>query len=336
MKAVSFAVPGGPEVLRHGDLPDPVPTPLQVVVRVHACGVCGHDSADRAGLTRVPLPAVLGHEIAGEVVEVGADVAGFAVGDRVACKQFATCTRCPACAAGDEFSCPDKAFVYGGGAEYVALDQDTLLAVPDGVTSADAAITACAIGTCLQALDDVAGVRAGETVVVTGAGGGLGLHAMQVAAALGARVVAVTSSPAKAPLLAAHGADDVVVTTDGDLAARLTDLTDGRGPQVVLDNVGHPDLFGGCFRALAPRGRYVFTGQLQRTRISLHPAFVFGKEAVITGSSSTRAATFARAMDLVADGRVRPVHDTFPLTDAARAHRAVDERRVVGRAVLVP
>ncbi|GAY12163.1 alcohol dehydrogenase [Pseudonocardia sp. N23] len=332
---MSFAAPGGPEVLEYLDLPDPVPSPTQVVVAVRACGVCGHDSADRAGLTRVPLPAVLGHEIAGEVVAVGAGVRRFTVGDRVACKQFTTCTHCPACRSGDELTCPDKAFVYGGGAEYVALGQDALLAVPEHVAFADAAITSCTVGTCLQALDDVAAVRAGETVVVTGAGGGLGLHALQVAAALGARVVAVTSSPAKAPLLSAHGADDVVVT-GSDLAARLTDLTGGTGPQVVLDNVGHPDVFNGCFRALAHRGRYVFTGQLQREKVSLYPAFVFGKEAVITGSSSTHASTFARAMDLVATGGVRPVHETFPLADAVAAHRAVDGRRVAGRAVLVP
>jgi acryloyl-coenzyme A reductase len=335
MKAVSFAETGGPEVLTYGELPDPTPTDTQVVVAVKACGVCGHDSADRAGLAHIPLPAVLGHEIAGDVVEVGRAVRGFAVGDRVACKQFHTCGHCLPCRSGDELSCAEKQFNYGGGAELVALEQDTLLPVPDGIAYADAALTACAVGTCLQALDRVGRLQPGETAVITGAGGGLGLHAVQVAAAMGARVIALTSSPRKAELLGRYGADEVVVSS-ADLATNLLDLTGGRGPELVLDNVGHPDVFSGCFRALARRGRYVLTGQLYRQKISLFPAFVFFKEAVITGSGSTLMSTFMRSMELVADGKVRPVTETFALADAVAAHTAVDGSQVVGRAVLVP
>jgi acryloyl-coenzyme A reductase len=335
VKAVSFAETGGPEVLTYGELPDPEPTDTQVVVAVKACGVCGHDSADRAGLAHIPLPAVLGHEIAGDVVEVGRAVRGFAVGDRVACKQFHTCGHCLPCRSGDELSCAEKQFNYGGGAELVALEQDTLLHVPDGVGYVDAALTACAVGTCLQALDRVGQLRPGETAVITGAGGGLGLHALQVAAAMGARVIALTSSPQKAELLTRHGADEVVVSSP-DLATNLLDLTGGRGPELVLDNVGHPDVFGGCFRALARRGRYVLTGQLYRQKISLFPAFVFFKEAVITGSGSTLMSTFMRSMELVESGKVRPVTETFALADAVAAHTAVDHSRVLGRAILVP
>jgi acryloyl-coenzyme A reductase len=335
MKAVSFAATGGPEVLEYVDLPDPTPSDTQVVVKVAACGVCGHDSADRAGLARIPLPAVLGHEIAGEVVEVGRAVRGFAVGYRVASKQFTTCGRCLPCRSGDELSCASKRFNYGGGAEFVALEQDCLLAIPDGVAYSDAALTACAVGTCLQALDNIGKLRPGETAVVTGAGGGLGLHAVQVAAALGARVVALTSSAEKAPLLAQYGAAEVVVSSP-DLADQLLELTGGLGPELVLDNVGHPDVFSGCFKALRRRGRYVLTGQLYRQKISLFPAFVFFKEAVITGSGSTLMSTFMRSMDMVASGKVRGVTEEFALADAVRAHDAVDNRRVVGRAVLVP
>jgi acryloyl-coenzyme A reductase len=335
MKAVTFTETGGPEVLTYTDVPDPTPTDSQVVLRVRACGVCGHDSADRAGLARIPLPAILGHEVSGEVVEVGRAVRGFAVGDRVASKQFTTCGHCLACRSGDELSCAQKRFNYGGGAEFVALEQDSLLQIPAGIAFEDAALTACAVGTCLQALDNVGKLKPGETAVITGAGGGLGLHALQVASALGARVIALTSSPEKAPLLSGYGADDVVVSS-GDVAAQLMELTGGRGPEVVLDNVGHPDVFSGCFKALGRRGRYVLTGQLYRQKISLFPAFVFFKEAVITGSGSTLMSTFMKSMDLVASGRVRGVTEAFPLADAVQAHDAVDNRKVVGRAILVP
>jgi acryloyl-coenzyme A reductase len=335
MKAVTLPVHGGPEALRYGDVPDPSPAPDQVVVRVLACGICGHDSADRAGLSHVDLPVVLGHEICGEVVEVGSAVRAFAVGDVVAGKQFSTCGRCRACRSGDDVSCASKRFVYGGGAEYAALDENTLLGVPEGVPPEYAALTACAVGTCLRALEEFGRLRPGETVVVTGAGGGLGLHALQVAAAMDARVIALTSSAEKVGVLEKHGADTVVVTGDG-LVDRLLDATGGRGPEVVLDNVGHPDVFSPLFRVLARRGRYVLTGQLERQKISLFPAFVFGKEAVITGSGSTLMSTFIDSMDLVASGKVRGVVETFPLADAVRAHEAVDARRVTGRAVLVP
>ncbi|MBO0849779.1 MAG: zinc-binding dehydrogenase [Pseudonocardia sp.] len=335
MKAVTLTATGGPEVLRYEDVPDPTPADDQVVVRVRACGVCGHDTADRAGLAHAPLPTVLGHEVCGEVVEVGAAVRAFRVGDLVAGKQFSTCGRCLPCRSGDELSCAAKRFVYGGGAEYAALDENTLLAVPDGTAPEAAAITACAVGTCLRALEDVGRLRPGETAVITGAGGGLGLHAVQVAAALGARVIALTSSADKADLLGGYGAAEVVVSS-GDTGAALLELTGGRGAELVLDNVGHPDVFSACFKALARRGRYVLTGQLYRQKISLYPAFVFFKEAVITGSGSTLMSTFMRAMDLVASGAVRGVVQTFSLAEAHRAHQAMEDRRVVGRAVLVP
>jgi acryloyl-coenzyme A reductase len=335
MKAAMFTETGAPDVLKYLDVPDPTPADNQVIVKVKACGVCGHDSADRAGLARIPLPAILGHEIAGEIVEVGRAVRGFAAGDAVASKQFSTCGRCLPCRSGDELSCVDKQFTYGGGAELVALEQDTLLKIPEGVSFEDASLTACAVGTCLQALDNVGRLKPGETAVITGAGGGLGLHAVQVAAALGARVIALTSSPHKVPLLAQYGADEVVLSSD-NLGAELLELTGGRGPELVLDNVGHPDVFSGCFRALARRGRYVLTGQLYRQKISLFPAFVFFKEAVITGSGSTLMSTFMKSMDLVAAGKVRGVTEKFALADAVKAHEAVDAGRVLGRAILVP
>jgi acryloyl-coenzyme A reductase len=335
MKAAIFEETGAPGVLKYIDVPDPTPTDNQVVVKVRACGVCGHDSADRAGLARIPLPAILGHEIAGEVVEVGSAVRRFAPGDAVASKQFSTCGRCLPCRSGAELSCAQKRFTYGGGAEIVALEQDTLLNIPEGVSFEDAALTACAVGTCLQALDNVGRLKAGETAVITGAGGGLGLHAVQVAAALGARVIALTSSPHKVPLLSKYGADDVVLSSE-NLGAELLELTGGRGPELVLDNVGHPDVFSGCFKALGRRGRYVLTGQLYRQKISLFPAFVFFKEAIITGSGSTLMSTFMKSMDLVATGKVRGVTEKFALAEVVKAHEAVDAGKVLGRAILVP
>jgi D-arabinose 1-dehydrogenase-like Zn-dependent alcohol dehydrogenase len=328
--------PGGPEVVHVVEVDRPTPAPDEVLVEVAACGMCGHDQADRLGLITIPLPVVLGHEIAGAVVEVGARVRHLAVGDRVAGKQYSHCGHCRECFAGREMDCPERAFTYGGFAEYVALPESSLLPVPEGVDLAAASVVACAVGSCLQALDRIGRVVAGETVVVTGAGGGLGLHGVQVAAALGARVIALTSSAAKADQLAVVGADHIVVTGDGDWWPRLLDLTGGRGAEVVLDNVGHPAIFRQAFRGLARRGRYVFTGQVAGQPISLHPAFLFHKEAVLTGSASTVMSTFADAMAMVADGRVRPLVTPYPLDEVVHAFADLDARKVAGRIVLVP
>lgn len=323
MRAVVLTAPGE---LAVAEVDCPEPGSGEVLVKVAACGVCGHDQADRAGLLTLPLPAVLGHEIAGTVVAGGTR---FAAGARVAAKQFGTCGRCEPCVTGDELRCPQRAFLYGGFAEYAVLPESALLPVPPGVPLAEAAVVACAVGTGLQALRRVARVEPGETVLVTGAGGGLGLHAVQVAAALGARVLALTRSPDKAAQLG--NAAQVVLA--GETAGQdILDATDGRGVDVVLDNTGHQSVFRQAFRALAHAGRYVLTGQVSGEPIRVHPAFVFEKEAVITGSGSTLMRTFADAMALVAEGRVRPVVTPYPLEAAARAFAD----RVTGRAVLVP
>lgn len=335
MKRIDIHEAGQPDVLRWEEAEQPHPDDRQVLVKVAACGACGHDSADRAGLTHIDFPNVLGHEVSGEVVEVGAKVTGFEIGDRVASKQFTTCGHCLACRSGNELDCATKSFLYGGYAEYMAIPQDSLLHVPKGVSLSEAAVVACAVGTCLQALTNIAHVKPGETVVVTGAGGGLGLHGVQVARALGARVLAVTSSYDKVERLGELGADRVILAEDG-YARQIMDATSGTGAEVVLDNVGHPAVFDQCFRALAKRGRYVLTGQVYREKISLYPAFVFAKEAVITGSGSTLMSTFMRSMALVADGSVRPVLQQYALADAASAHADMDANRVFGRAVLTP
>jgi D-arabinose 1-dehydrogenase-like Zn-dependent alcohol dehydrogenase len=327
---------GGPEVVRLTEIDRPVPADDEVLLQVAACGMCGHDQADRMGLTTIPLPEILGHEIAGTVVEVGAKVQHVQPGDRVAKKQFTTCGRCPACFAGREIQCPDRVFNYGGFAEFVTAKESTLLPIPDGIGMAAASVVACAVGTCLQALRRIAHLLPGETVVVTGAGGGLGLHGVQVAAAMGATVIALTSSAEKAGQLKGLGADHVVTTADGDYWRQIMDVTDGRGAEVVLDNVGHPKVFSQCFRGLAHGGRYVFTGQVTGERVGFFPAFVFGKEAVITGSASTLMSTFVDAMQLVADGKVTPVVAEYPLDDVVRAFADLDARRIVGRAVIVP
>jgi acryloyl-coenzyme A reductase len=336
MKAVVMHEPGGPEAFRLEDVPEPRPGAMQVLIKVAACGMCGHDQSDRSGLTKISMPAVLGHEVSGTVAGVGSHAAHFKVGDRVASKQFSTCGWCRSCLSRNDVECEQRFFNYGGFAEYVALDERSLLPVPDKVDLIEASIVACALGSCVHALRQIARVVAGETVVVTGAGGGLGLHGLQYAKALGARTIAITTSPEKVEQLGRFGADKVVLGRGNGYWQEILASNGGEPVDVVLDNVGHPDVFNPCFRALARRGRYVFTGQVARRKVEFYPAFVFGKEAVITGSGSTRAYEFMDALESVRAGDVKPVIERFPLDDVVEAWRRMDAGEITGRAVLVP
>ena len=332
MRAVVVEGAGGPEVARVREVARPTADLGEVVVEVVACGMCGHDQADRAGLTDVEFPVILGHEVAGTVRYVGPSVRHLRVGDRVAAKQFQHCGRCAECYRGRDMVCRRRRFTYGGYAEQVALPESSLLQVPDGLSLERAAVVACTVGTCLQALTDVAALQRGETVLVTGAGGGLGIHGVQVAKALGAEVIAATGSAVTADLKAA----DHVVQTTGDWWSEVMDITNGRGVQVVLDNVGHPAVFRQAFRSAARRGRYVFTGQVSGDPVRLHPAFLFENEVTLSGSVSTSMANFADALDLAARDEVEPVTTSYPLDSVVEAFTALDERRVSGRIVLIP
>ncbi len=328
----------------HGDMrleevPVPEPGINQVLVQVAACGMCGHDQSDRQGLTRPShaLPVTIGHEISGTVVAIGERVQGFGVGDRVACKQQTWCGWCPQCKAGRHFQCPESGFNYGGWAEFVVLSAGCLLPVPDSVQLEEASIVACGVGTTLNALRGAGQLVPGQTVLTTGAGGGLGIHGIQVATALGARSIALTSSPSKREGLLGAGADDVVIAEGRDYWQAILDVTDGQGPDIVLDNVGHPDVFAACYRALKTGGRYVFTGQLYRAKVEVYPAFVFGRGgASITGSGPGGMAEFLDAMTLVAEGKVKPVIDRMSLDDVVEATHRQDSSQMFGRLTLIP
>jgi acryloyl-coenzyme A reductase len=336
MKAALLRATGGPEALQIEEVPIPEPGACQVLIDVEACGICGHDQADRTGLTRIDLPAILGHEISGVVVDVGPQVAHLRPGDRVAAKQWTTCGWCAFCRTGQELQCEQRRFNYGGFAEFAVLDEAATLLVPASVDLAGASIIACALGSCVRALRTVGQVMPGEYVLVTGAGGGLGAHGMQAAKAFGATTIAITTSMHKVDDLRRYGADAVVLAEGPDYWKQILELTAGHGADVVLDNVGHPAVFGPCFRALGRHGRYVFTGQVARQKIDFYPAFVLRSEATITGSGSTGLTEFITAMELVAKGGVKPVIQRFPLTDVAEAQGQMDKRQVTGRAVLIP
>lgn len=343
MRAVVQRSVGGPEILRVEEWPKP-PQPRgdEVLIRIRAGGVCFHDLLVRDGTyrNRVELPLVPGHEMAGDAVAVGEEVTRIKAGDQVASTNRETCGQCDMCRTGQEGLCFNQRFFGHNGpgayAEYALVRENALSVVPHSIPPEIACTLSCAIGTELHGIREVAGTKAGDTVLVTGAGGGLGIHGVQVAKLCGAFVVALTTTPAKEKAIRAVGADEVVVVERGErFDKKLRDVAPG-GFDVICDNVGEP-VFESCFRTLAIGGRYVFIGQLNDRSISFNPAWLLLRSTALLGSNSSTRRELDEIIKMVDRGLLKPVIDkTMPLEDAAAAHRRVMTAEATGRVVLTP
>ena len=339
MKAVVLRTNGAPSVLRLEDWPEPVAGVGDVVLDVGAVGVPYHDIVERNGTLRPGhgLPKVLGNEIAGTVVALGPEVRSLRLGDRVCATGFHTCGHCRYCRTGRETACPNRKVVTGGYAERVSAPADALVPIPDTIDFPTACMLGSSTAVALGALRDIAGVKLGETVLVTGASGGVGLPSIEIAKAAGARVIGLTRSAAKVEALREAGADEVVIAADGtDFSRDVRSLTDGVGVDVVVDTVGSR-VFTPAFKSLGITGRYLVIGQLFREEISINPAHILFKCAAIYGVTNARRDQLVDTVALVAQGRIKPrVAATFPLGQAAKAHELVEAGAVTGRVVLIP
>jgi 2-desacetyl-2-hydroxyethyl bacteriochlorophyllide A dehydrogenase len=320
MKALVYQ---GPGKISLENVADPSPAPDELLLQVDAAGVCGTDRHIVAGELGVNPGTVPGHEIAGTVVEMGSQVEGWEPGQRVASFGQVTCGACPACLAGASNRCRRPVVLgmgrQGGFAERIALPAGCLLRLPDTVTSSVGAIASDAIATPLHALWTVGGLRAGETVVVIGAGG-LGLHAIQLARLAGAAcVVAVDPfEPARKAALAA-GADAVLdPASEDDPARALRRLA--RGATLALECVGRSETVELGLSVLAAGGRLVVVG-VGTARPSLPPLARFiGTELSVHGSFGSTPAEIETVLDLIERGRFdvsQSVQREVPLDDAA-------------------
>ena len=342
MRAMVFNEFGGPSVIRIAEIAEPRAKPHEVLIKVCACGVCGHDALERTGIMKrnVEFPMVLGHEVAGEVVEIGSAVQSLKVGDRVACLQRQPCGVCYYCRRGQDASCRNNRFFghkghTGGYAEFMAASERSLVKLPENIPYEQGAVLACTVGTIFHGLRGDASLQPGETVLVTGAGGGLGINSIKLAKVFGAFVVAQTTSEEKVGALKAAGADQVVVSS-GNFHDEVTEMTGGHGIDVVVDNVGAP-VFKAAFRTLAPYGRYLVIGQVTGDSVSFNLAFLIQKGVRLIGAKSTHWSELKDLVDMTARGLFTPaVGERMPLEEAARAHEMLETRKTTGRIVLVP
>ena len=339
MKAITLRDVGGPDELRVVSVKRPDPGPHSVLLRVQAAGICHHDVLARAGLIRgAARDQTPGHEIAGEIVAAGAAVPGECIGHRVAVYQRIACLSCRHCLGGRHDLCCHS-HVHGehgagGYAEFACVPAQNAIRIPDQVGFAAAALAACPIGTSVRAALGVAQIGPASVVLITGAGGGLGLHQIQVAKSVNARVIAVTTSAAKEAVIRQAGADEVIVSRDLRFSRAVWRLTDRRGVDAVLENV-----VTGCLdQSLRSCGRdatVVVLGNVGATTVEIDPGLVISRRIHIAGSGNATFADMRLALDLMVRGIVKPVIGrvlTFP--EAALGHALIEQRAVAGRIIL--
>ncbi|MGE3937018.1 MAG: alcohol dehydrogenase catalytic domain-containing protein [Rhodospirillaceae bacterium] len=341
MKAMVLRSPGTPFVLE--TRPDPVPGPGEAVARVVACGAGLTIHHVRAGRARVDYPRIIGHEVAGEIVAVGRDVAGLAVGDPVTVWFYLTCGHCRWCLGGRETLCENFGgfigrAVDGAYAEYVKLPARNFLKLPDDLDwkarPAEASVICDAVATPYKVIRR-ARVAPTDTVAVIGAGGGLGIHMVMMAKWAHARVIAVDRAAEKLPACLTAGADAVVDASRNDATEALIELTGGKGVDVAIDFVSSTESLERAAAALGVGGRLVTLGGSGQP-FRANSAAMLAKELELIGSRYATRQEVLDSLALVARGDIAPlVTETYPLEQAEAAHQRLEHEKTIGRAALL-
>lgn len=342
MKAVYFEQHGELDVLRYGEVPEPEPKAGQALVRVRACGLNYLDIWVRRGWPglKLPMPHWCGADVAGEVAALGAAVTGWSIGQRVVVDPGINLKSDEYTRRGEPSVSPAYHILgehmRGGAAELVAVPAENLLAMPEGLDFPAAAAPLLVGLTAWRMLVHRAGLRAGESVLVVGAGGGVNSMAIQVAKLAGATVFAVASTAAKAEKARALGADAVIDRSGSDWAKEVLRLTDRRGVDVVVDNVGRATLMS-SMQAVARGGRIVIVGNTSGPLTEIDVRYIFGKQISLIGSTMGSRQDFLALVALIGAGRLKPVVDrVVPLREGVDAYRALEQGGHFGKIILQP
>ncbi len=325
MKAILFHTHGGPEVLEYSDFPTPQPKPGEVLIRLRAAALNRMDVMVRNGWQGLKLeyPHIPGADGAGEIVELGEGVMEFNVGERVVINANLGCGECEACQTGKDNLCKNWHLlgetVRGTYCEYISLPVRQLHKLPNGFGYHQAAAAALVYQTAWHSMTVRGGVKAGETVAIVGAGGGVNSASIQIGKYLGAKVIVIGSSAEKLKQAEALGADVLIDRSqEADWSKAVFLATNKRGADVIVDNVG--TTFPLSLRALAKGGRLLTVGNSGAPKFEIDNRYIFAKHLSIIGSTMSTIADFREVMDLVFAGKLTPILDTtFPLQEAAAA-----------------
>lgn len=324
------------------EVPEPEVQPGGVVLKVEATGLCRSDWHGWQGHDPdIVLPHVPGHELAGTIAAVGEGVRGWSVGDRVTSPFICACGTCEQCLEGNQQVCPNQlqpGFNYWGSfAEYVALPfaEVNLVRLPDELDFGTAAGLGCRFATSFRAIRQVGRVVAGENVVIFGCGG-VGLSAVMIAAALGARVIAVDTNPGALEFARSYGAAEVVQASERTVE-EIVELTGG-GAHVTMDALGSSDIVQSALRALRPRGRHLQVGLLP-AGVQLDVGRLIGQELEWLGSHGMPAHAYPELLELVASGNLAPaelITRTISLEETPAALAALTTGTPPGITIIKP
>jgi NADPH:quinone reductase-like Zn-dependent oxidoreductase len=326
LKAIRIHEDGGPEVLRYEDVPDPTPGDGEVLIRLRAASLNHLDVWVRKGLPSVPKPRILGADGAGVVDALGAGVSGFEIGQRVVINPGVMHDSGRVSVIGEHTD--------GTHAELIAVPATNVYPLADDLSFEEAAAFPLVFETAYRMLATKAGLQEGEWVLVWGIGGGVATAAFQIAKALGANVIATSSSDAKLECAAELGADATVNHATGDVKAAVIEATGGRGADVVVEHVGEAT-WRTSQDVAAQRGRIVVCGATTGPNPPAALHRIWWKELAILGSSMGSPADFEAVYGLVKSGQAKVVVDsTFPLAETRAAHERLEAGEQLGKIVL--
>lgn len=323
------------------EVPIPRVGPGEALVKVRACGIGLTVDWIRQGVLGGSVPRIMGHEVAGDVAEVAQGVKNVKVGDRVIVYFYFNCGVCEFCRKGRESLCANfggfvGAHRDGGYADYIKVPAENLLPIPNEIAYVEASIIADAIGTPIHCIRERAQVRPLDDVMVVGAGGGVGIHAVQMARLCGGRVLGVDLTEEKLATVKELGADEVINAAKVDFAEEARRLTGGKGVDVVIDFVGSTESLAKSFRALGTGGKLVILASYPGASMNLTPISFIFQELVVMGSRYVTKAELAEAIEIVRQGRIKPVvSQTFPLEKVEEAHQLLAQNKITGRAAMV-
>jgi NADPH:quinone reductase-like Zn-dependent oxidoreductase len=340
MKAVRIHEFGGPEVLRYEDAPDPQLRKDQVLIRVKACAMNHLDIWVRKGLPGVSLPHILGSDIAGEIVEVGEYLTGFKPGQRVLLAPMHFCNRCAKCVAGLQNQCREFTVlgngVDGGNCELIAVPAVSVIPIPDSLDFNRAASVPLVFLTAWHMLVGRAAIRLGQTVLVLGAGSGVGIAAIQIAKLFHARVITTAGDEQKLEKARSLGADHGINHYQQKISQEVRKITDKEGVDIVVEHVGAAT-WEESMKSLKPGGTIVTCGATTGPNAAFDLRFVYSRQLTMLGSYMGTMGELYEVLGHVFAGRIRPVVDrAFPLKDIRAAHEHMEKSQMFGKIVLNP
>lgn len=330
-------------IVEISDIPTPVPKDNEVLVKIHACGLCGHDLAIFDGILKrgVKKSIVPGHEFSGTVVALGNSSSKLNLNDKVISALNISCGECKNCSQANDFRCENSlgigTDINGGMAEFVSIPENSLIPIPSEINLLEAALFACPIGVAFNAMSNLSETNADQNIIVVGAGGGIGIHLLKILGLSHQNVIAITSSEHKVEHLKSLGAK-IVLTSDNDLdfSEMIFAFTEEKGGDVIFDIPGSTT-FKSSLRSLAIGGKLVLLGEIAKSKSEFPISEALFRSAKIEAVLGASKGDIENALQYALDHDLHPEIDSIhSLNDWNQAANLMKTKKTIGRILLTP